>query len=528
VRRPLFASGQAGVLAPAFLAAGLAAAYVAIAPASADLAAQIYRAGVFSERGFAIWDGQWYGGHHLAGYSVFFPPLAGLLGARVVAGLSGVVAALLFERLVRNHFGDRARWGALWFGAATAVNLLTGRLTFALGVCAGLAALYAAQRGRRGLALAFAAATPLCSPVAGAFLVLAGAAWAIGEGGWGRPALRHQGAALGLAAAGAWAVLAVGFPEGGTEPFAPSSFWPVFAGMLIALWLIPRTQRTLRVGIALYAAGCLAAFVFSTPMGGNAVRLGALVGGPLAACLVPWRRPWILAAVAVPLVYWQWAPPVRDIAAAHGDPSVKAGFYAPLLGFLESQGQSSFRTEIVATRNHWEAAHVAPHFALARGWERQLDTRYDAVFYRPALSAERYREWLDDNAVRFVAVSDAPADYAARREAALLRDPPAYLRPVWSNAHWRVFAVRDPQPLASGPAQLESLGPEHFALSVSSPGVVTVRVRYSQYWAVTGGRGCVERGDHGWTRVRAQEAGPLTVGIRFSAARLVAHGARCT
>jgi len=514
------------VLAPAFVAAGLAAAYVAIAPASADLAAQIYRAGIFDQRGFAIWDGQWYGGHHLAGYSVLFPPLAGLLGARVVAGLSAVVAALLFERLVRAHFGERARWGALWFGAATAVNLLTGRLTFALGVSVGLGALLAAQRGRRFAAGALATLTALCSPVAGAFLVLAGVAWTASDARSPQAAVRHTGFVLAAPAAATWAILAGAFPEGGAEPFSPSSFWPVLAGLVAALLVVPRRERTLRVGVALYALGCVAAFAFATPMGGNAVRLGALVGGPLAACLLPWRRPWVLATVALPLLYWQWAPPVRDVAAAHGDQSVKASFYQPLLGFLDRQTGGPFRTEIVATRNHWEAAHVAPRYPLARGWERQLDTRYDGVFYR-ALSARRYRSWLDDNAVRFVALPDAPLDYAAQGEAALLRHPPPFLRPVWRTGDWQVFAVRNPHLLASGPATLRSLGPDRFTLRVTRPGAVTVRVRYSPYWAVTSGRGCVERGERGWTRVRAARPGPVVVAIRFSPARLVQRGARC-
>ncbi|MEA2273171.1 MAG: hypothetical protein QOI98_1879, partial [Solirubrobacteraceae bacterium] len=191
------------------------------------------------------------------------------------------------------------------------------------------------------------------------------------------------------------------------------------------------------------------------------------------------------------------------------------------------QGGAPFRTEIVATRNHWEAAHVAPQYALARGWERQLDTRYDGVFYQ-GLSARSYRLWLDDNAVRFVALSDAPLDYAARGEAALLRHPPAFLRTVWRGRHWQVFAVRDERPLASGPATLASLGAERFALSVTRPGDITVRVRFSPYWAVTSGRGCVEPGEGGWTRVRASQAGPLVVAIRFSPTRLVQRGARCT
>ena len=66
---------------------------------------------------------------------------------------------------------------------------------------------------------------------------------------------------------------------------------------------------------------------------------------------------------------------------------------------------------------------MAPHVPLARGWERQVDRQRNALFYddRP-ITAARYRRWLDDNAVRFVALADAPIDYSAAREAALVRD----------------------------------------------------------------------------------------------------------
>src|SRR5206468_6423316 len=111
------------------------------------------------------------------------------------------------------------------------------------------------------------------------------------------------------------------------------------------------------------------------------------------------------------------------------------------------------------------------------------------------------------NAVRFVALPTAPLDYAARPEAALLRHPPAYLRPVFRDARSRVFVVRDPRPLATGPATVTSLQADHFVLTVASAGTIVVRVRYSPYWAVTAGRGCVDGADGGWTRVRAARPG---------------------
>ena len=59
---------------------------------------------------------------------------------------------------------------------------------------------------------------------------------------------------------------------------------------------------------------------------------------------------------------------------------------------------------------------------LPRGWERQLDVAYNALFYNPGrLPPAAYRTWLLSNGVSFVALANAPLDYAATTEAALLR-----------------------------------------------------------------------------------------------------------
>ncbi|HVS28925.1 MAG TPA: hypothetical protein VHE14_05200, partial [Solirubrobacteraceae bacterium] len=185
-----------------------------------------------------------------------------------------------------------------------------------------------------------------------------------------------------------------------------------------------------------------------------------------------------------------------------------------------------FRIEIPFTRNHWEAAYVARENPIARGWERQLDVRYNHLFYRPRLTAARYESWLATNGVAYVALPDSKLDFSAVAEARLLRAGIAGLRPSWSSRHWRVWKVVASRPLAS-PSPLTTLGREGFTLRSAAPGATTVRERFTPYWAITSGAGCVERAPGGWTKVTASRAGDIAVGIRFGLGRVFEHGRRC-
>src|SRR3954452_22148061 len=242
---------RSGWRVPVALAAALACAYLIVAPDSADLAAQEFRAWLFGHSGFTLWDNSWYGGHPLPGYSLLFPPIGSLLGVRLAGALSVVAAAALFTAIVRRAFGTgpATAAGALWFAAGVALQLLTGRMAFLLGLAVGLAAVALAQRDKRAAAVLVAALATLDKPVAGAFLALAGTAWAIG-------ARRVLG--LGLAAGAVASGLAVAalFPESGAEPFAASAFWPAVAGLVAVAALLPPEQRVLRAGAVLAALLC--------------------------------------------------------------------------------------------------------------------------------------------------------------------------------------------------------------------------------------------------------------------------------
>jgi hypothetical protein len=475
------------------VAAPLTALYLALAPPAADLAAATYRSDLFARAGFTTRDTGWYAahGHWLPGYSLLSPALGALLGVRLLLALSALAASVLFALIAMHALGaprvkgnaptgeppgDRsarpdgriggpaAAAAAVVFAFGVCVGMLSGRVAFDLGLAIGLAAVLALLHGRAAPALVLAVLCSVASPVAGAFLALAGVAgvcagWPTQVGAtraYARARVpgvftddnARLAAALALAALVPVGVLSVAFPEGGHEPFAASAFWPALAGVLLFVLLLPRdplTARahlTLRVGAGLYALALIGAYLLPTPMGGNAARLGPLLAAPLLAGGLWNGRRTALAVLAPVLLYWQIVTPVRDLASIASDPSVHASYYGPLLAELKAidRGRPTI-VEVPLTRAHWEAAYLAGHdrVSLARGWERQLDTRYASLFYRSALTASAYRTWLSRNRVQYVALPDSPLDRAGRLEGKLVAHGAPYLRPIWHSRHWKLY-----------------------------------------------------------------------------------------
>jgi hypothetical protein len=512
------------------LSAALAAAMLAWNPHVGDLAAQVFRTELFQRAGLGIWNGSWYGGHYTLTYSVLFPPLAALLGPRLVGTFAVVASSYLFDRLVRDRWGEAARWATLWFAAGVVTLLADGQLTFALGVAFALAALRALQTSRPGLALAAGAASALSSPVAAAFL-----AGVLLAGTLPRDRRTHLGAIwVACLALGLVIVPNLAFPEGGQFPFAFSSYVAIplwCGGALIVTHGLAAEERQLRRVLLAYLLAATVLWLAPNPLGGNAVRLGALFGGPVLAAAVLAHRPRLAALPTLLLattlaggLYWQLTASVNQIARSVGDPSTSAAYFAPVSGWLRAHGARAARVEVPPTANHWEAAYLAPGFELARGWLRQLDTTRDDIFYGDdqPLTGRTYRAWLHENAIRYVALPDAPLDYSSIAERRLiLRDPP-YLLSRWSDAHWRIYEVRHPaplvQPLGSGVATIRQVSHSGFALDVSRPGEFLVRVAFTPYWSIEHGHGCLLR--HGeWTLARASQPGVFRVAADFSLSR---------
>jgi hypothetical protein len=487
-----------------------------------DLAAQDAWAEFAREHPHSAYDFAWYGGMHPASYSLLSPYVMAVLGVRVSLVLAGTASAgLLALLLVRNPDVRQPLWPALYGALALTANAVSGRVTFALGVMCGLAALvvvYASQEprpvtavtpGRRRAVLAgtLAALTTAMSPVAGLFLgVVAAASWLAG----------HRATAL-LLGAPPVAVIALSswaFPFSGRQPMGDSStILPI--ALALACWaLAPRSWRTVRIGALLYAVGVVVVWLVPSPIGSNMNRLALVFGGTLLVAVAAARsstltvprehrdtlatmRVVLLAAAIAAVSVWQVAVAARDVVNSQTSAAWNDGL-APLVRQLDQRGADVGRVEVVPTRSHRESSALPLSFNLARGWNRQADTVRNPVFYEPgALTRESYYAWLRRWAVRYVVLASGPTDAAGDAEARVIASSPDYLREVWSDRNWRLFEVLAPVPLVSAPGEVAAFEADRVVITMPEAGTVRVRIPYTPWLGLVDDQGDLTTSDLG-------------------------------
>ncbi|SCG38799.1 hypothetical protein [Micromonospora halophytica] len=515
------------VLAALTVSAVLAVAFVLAPPMGTDLSAQVARAGFAARHGLAPVDFSWYGGVNQFGYSLYTQLLGALVGVRPLGAGAAVVSSAALAWLFVRTGARRPVLGAVLGAVVLVGNLASGRITFAVGMVFGLLALcvVSTDRGPRPLRLAvavlLAALTTWASPVAGLFTGLAGTALLLAAlrrgdgpgrplpGGWRAESPLAEGLVLCLTPALALAPMAVLFGNGGTQPYSAESMRINVALAVLGYVFIGRRRRVLRIGALLTVVLLVAAFYLPSPIGSNALRLPMLFVLPLLAGYATVRGPW-LAGLLVATVWWQNPVMVSDVTRA-GSAESAVGFYRPLVDEL-ARRQPVGRVEVVPLRDHWESAYVPPTVPLARGWERQVDTDRNSLFYAGKLTADSYARWLRVNAVQYVAVApEAPLDRWGRDESELILAGQPYLREVWRNPDWRLYAVSDPTPLVSAPSRLVSADQAGVRFTTDQVGDVQVRVRWSRWLSLAEGNGCLRPGLDGWTEVRVHAPGDFSI-----------------
>ncbi|MEU7715245.1 hypothetical protein AB0B03_25275 [Micromonospora chalcea] len=545
----------------------LAVLYLTLPVTGSDLSAQVARADFFAAHPSALVDLRWYGGVHPWGYSLVSPPLMALLGVRVTGALALLASATAFAALLVRTRVPRPLLGSLVGVLTIAGNLVSGRVTYALGVAFGLAALLAltaparrtaaadpagAAGGGRGVwaAVAAAAAALLASaasPVAGLFVGLVGVALLLTR--------RYaDGLLLAVPAAGPLAVTGLLFGEGGWMNISRTDTVHAVVTSLLVAALV--AYRPVRVGALLSAAGVLASALLPTPVGLNATRLVVMFALPLlAAAATPpaWFTASRLAgrggvapdsegrsdsgprgtgrpgegrprravgaaglAALLAVVCW-WQPPVvtADLHSAD-DPTADPAYYTPLRAELARRGLTG-RVEVPPTRNYWEAAQMG-EVPLARGWLRQADIDRNPLFFTTVPGADgtgipltpvTYRDWLADNAVQYVAVPDAEFSWVGRSEAKLVELGQPYLTEVWSDRHWKLYAVADPTPIVGAPGELVRQDGASITFRAPAPGPIRIRIRHTRWLTVSNGATVTPNGK--WTTVTVPRAGTYTL-----------------
>lgn len=526
------------------LAVVFAAAFLLMPRMGTDLSAQQARADFFAARGWAPIDFGWYGGIDQFGYSLFTAALGAATGVRVLGAVAALVASLAFQWLLLRCGAPRPLLGGVLGAFMFTANLVSGRITFAVGLALGLLALCARlmpgpRAGRVALVALAGALATWASPVAGLFLGVAGAAvllaacWdgtrAAGAGRrigpWRLPgglraprggARWPEAVALCVAPAVALAPMALLFGDGGEQPFTAESLRIHLVLALLVTVLVSPRFPVVRVGGLLAAMLLLVAFYLPSPIGSNALRLPLLFTLPVLGAFVELSRRWLVATLAV-VCWWQLPVVTSDLDRA-GSAESKPAFYRPLTAELARRPPG--RIEVVPLRDHWESTYVAAVAPLARGWERQVDTDRNALFYADTLDPADYADWLRANAVSYVAVApNGIPDRYARAEAALVLTGPPVLREVWRDDTWRLYEVVGPQPLVAAPGALVAADRGGVALDAVAAGAVPVRVRWNRWLSVDGG--CLTPAADGWTTVRVPGPG------RYRLTSALRPGPRC-
>ncbi len=442
-----------------------------------DLSAALARASWASRYPGSAYLFSWYGGMSPASYSLLAPYLFAVTGTRAAMATAAVLSSVLLTSLLVRHRIPRPGAAAVWVAVSLLTELSAGRAAFTLGIAAALGCVVVADpsrpRDRRRLAIAglLAVLTCLLSPVAALFLGIVAVVFAFYRR-W------FHGALVAVAALLPLAVMAL-FSDGGIQPVG-LNWLPTLGATVAILLLTPRDWRMVRTGAVIYGVAVILTCLVHSPVGSNVVRLGQLLIGPLLIGIGTTRKRWLLNVALVLAAAWQVGQPVLDVSHGSGPPT------AALVRQLQALNADTARLEAVPLYGHWESQELASVVPLARGWERQLDVQRNPLFYNETLSPAAYHRWLQENAVRYVALSTAKPDSAGVTEAATVRAGQPWLVPVWHDAFWQLYRFTDAEPLATPPAAVVRTTPAEITLQMSRAGTTVVRVYWSPHLRVAG------------------------------------------
>ncbi|MGW1655006.1 MFS transporter [Streptomyces atratus] len=463
-----------------------------------DLAAQDAWAEFVGRHPGTAYNLAWYGGMHPVSYSVVSPYLMSVLGVRTTMMVAGTVSAALTALILVRVRAVRNPLACSLAGVfAYLCNALSGRVTFGLGMMFAVGAVAAVfcwpYRWRYKRWAKAAVAAPLAglatasSPVAGLFLGVVAAALFLNK--------RRPGAyALGLAPVAVVALSAWLFPFSGTQPMSIATLSLPFLFAVLVLVLVPRDWKTVRTAAGVYGVGTLLTYVVDSQIGSNVTRMAMLFAGVVLLAALPYTEPrsrrWYALVLAfVGLNFWIGFKGVDDIVRTAPAASWTREL-APLVNQLQEVGAERGRVEVVPASSHREASALAPYVNLARGWNRQADMERNPLFYDDTLNSVSYHEWLDRWAVRYVVLpKGTPDSTGAVQEAELVDQGLPYLKPVWSDANWRLFEVDSPVPLADPPATVDRADAGELTIHVKTPGRILIRIPYSRWLALVDDKG---------------------------------------
>jgi hypothetical protein len=471
-RQPPWVRREARWLVPVAVGAVDAAVFAIVAPNVNDIFAATARASaVLHGVGLDYWFG-WFGGGSTPGnYSVLTPYLAALVSAIGLAAIATAATAPVAWLLVRDTTHPVA---GLWVVVLTAgLNMWSGRVPFALGCLMALTAAVFVQRRRPWPAAAFGLLTVASSPVSGAFLALILFGLFLARPDWRRTTLVAI-APIGAAMIG----VAVVFGQPGPESFTLLQLVQLFAAA--GLLLVAATPDWLRITVWLTVIAAPLVFFVPNGLGDNLLRMVAYCLPALVVATSQHRLRTALLGVCVALAL-STKQSVGDVFDA-AEPTASPQYYTSLIHELNRlHGQlRACRLEVVDDGTHTASYALLDHAMLARGYEYQEDNALNAVLTSAGLDAVRYKVWLDNNAVCYVAIASSYRRAITPEFRLVSQRRPGYLRVVWHDKSWTVYRVVHATRLVSPPVRVVRSSQSKLVLRVPCTCTFTVRLRNPQ------------------------------------------------
>ncbi|WP_125568132.1 MFS transporter [Nocardioides baekrokdamisoli] len=472
-----------------------------LATTGGDLAAQDFWAEQVRAHPGIAYNFAWYGGLPPVSYSAITPYVMGHLGVRPTGVICGVISSVIMVLILRRMIDVRhVFWPSMVAMLALWCNTVSGRITFSFGLMFALATLWAlvSQLRPRWLRAALivigAVAATAGSAVAGLFLgLLAGGLWLSRR--------RTEAYLLGIPPAAYVVATTFTFPFQGDQPYPWYLVLPtVVAGY--AVWATaPREWKWVRRGSLVYIAAVFGTYVITSPIGSNIDRM-AMIFAPVILVVTlesgrarsPFTRFTRLRAIPVwgfvafmslASFSWNFIQAGLDLGT-NSTATVLDTEQQTVVKVLQAHHAATWMVEFVPTASHRESSEFASSFNMVRGWNRQADKSRNALFYDPSppLTPEIYNRWLHRWPVGFVVLPPGNLDYAAKREGQIVASEPSFLRLVWSDNGWRVYAVQAPTPVIAAPGVLAEFESDHLTVRVPHPGSYLIRVYYAGVLAI--------------------------------------------
>jgi hypothetical protein len=195
-------------------------------------------------------------------------------------------------------------------------------------------------------------------------------------------------------------------------------------------------------------------------------------------------------------------------------PLSQPSYFTGLIQELDrNPGLASYRLEAVPDGAHVATYALLDHAMLARGFETQTDNKLNGVLMSASLTAARYRAWLDQNAVGYVLIDRSTLASGPEDKLVRAGNLP-YLRELWSDAHWQLFEVSAPTPIAARPARIVDADQASITIATPTAGAFELRIHWSRFLRVRSDHPAaarVEPSGAGWTRLVTHHAGRYVI-----------------